>query len=112
MDSYSGMGICYSSLSVVSCAILPFVLCTAVDASGGWIHGGQSTAAQQGRESLFGGSALAGQVADEMKDVRISCIFTNKCTLSPLLTTEQQSDAMICPNNVRSICATKKRMIA
>lgn len=69
-------------------------------------------AARQERESLFGGSALAGQVVNEMKDVRISCMFMNQCTLSPLLTTEQQSDAMICPNNVRSICATKKRMIA
>lgn len=64
------MGTCYSSqnlLSVVSCVILPFVLCTTVAAGTGCIHGGQSTAAQRGEGIAVWGLSIgwAGDKGDE-----------------------------------------------
>lgn len=59
-------------------------------------------------ESVSGSSA----VPERDEGCAGSCIVMSRFTLSPLLTTEEQSDAMLCPNHVTSRCATKKRMIA
>lgn len=115
MGSYSGMGIGYSSLIYSLWFSVRFSCSCFAPQSMQVLAGhreGKVLLLREGRESLFGGSALAGHVANEMKGVWISWIFTNQCTLSPLMTNGEQSDAvlcpMLCPNHVKVYLQPKK----